>query len=84
VQLERPLWPILRSAADLLTSPEVHAVKECGSDRCSWLFVDRSRTHRRRWCDMKSCGNRAKARRHYQKTRAQAVRSGTRPPPAGD
>ncbi len=59
------LWPVARSAAELLTSQEADRVRECASDRCSWLFVDRSRTHRRRWCDMKVCGNRAKARRHY-------------------
>jgi predicted RNA-binding Zn ribbon-like protein len=68
--LDRVLWPVARSAADLLTSGERDQVRECASEACSWLFVDRSRTHRRRWCDMKTCGNRAKARRHYQKKRA--------------
>jgi predicted RNA-binding Zn ribbon-like protein len=67
--LERVLWPVVRSAADLLTSDEVTQVRECASDTCSWLFVDRSRTHRRRWCDMKTCGNRDKARRYYQRKR---------------
>ena len=66
---ERILWPVVRSAAELLTSSEAAEVKVCASDTCSWLFVDRSRTRRRRWCDMKSCGNRAKARRHYRRTR---------------
>jgi predicted RNA-binding Zn ribbon-like protein len=61
------LWPVARSAAELLTSTEVDLVRECASEVCSWLFVDRSRTHRRRWCDMKVCGNRAKARRHYER-----------------
>jgi len=65
--LDRMLWPVLYSTAELLTSLEVSLVRECASDRCSWLFVDRSRTHRRRWCDMKTCGNRAKARRHYRR-----------------
>jgi len=64
---DRVLGPVARSAADLLTSPEVPQLRECASGTCSWLFVDRSRTHRRRWCDMKVCGNRAKARRHYQR-----------------
>jgi predicted RNA-binding Zn ribbon-like protein len=67
--LDRPLWPIVRSAADLLTSDEVPHLRECDSETCSWLFVDRSRTRRRRWCDMSTCGNRAKARRHYQRRR---------------
>jgi len=65
----RLTWPVVRSAADLLTSDEAGSVRECGSPTCSWLFVDRSRTGRRRWCDMKTCGNRAKARRHYHKAR---------------
>jgi predicted RNA-binding Zn ribbon-like protein len=65
----RLLWPVLRSAADLLVSPERTAVRECASDRCSWLFVDRSRTHRRRWCSMTACGNRAKVRRFYERQR---------------
>jgi len=67
--LDGPLWPVARSAADLLTSQETTLVRECGSETCTWLFVDRSRTHRRRWCDMKTCGNRAKARRHYERSK---------------
>jgi len=66
-RLDRVLWPVVRSAADLITSPETSLLRECASGTCSWLFVDRSRTHRRRWCDMKTCGNRAKARRHYER-----------------
>jgi predicted RNA-binding Zn ribbon-like protein len=67
--LDRMLWSVARSAADLLTSSEADQVRECASETCSWLFVDRSRTHRRRWCDMKTCGNRNKARRYYQRKR---------------
>lgn len=73
--LDRMLWPVLQSAADLLTSDELHHVRECNSDRCTWLFVDRSRTHRRRWCDMKTCGNRAKARRHYHRTKRKQAKT---------
>ena len=69
--LLRMLWPVVRSAADLLTSEKQALVRECASERCSWLFVDRSRTLRRRWCDMRTCGNRSKARRHYQKQKAE-------------
>ena len=69
-EFDYPLWPIARSAADLLTSAECVRVHECASDVCSWLFVDRSPAGRRRWCDMKVCGNRAKARRYYEKRRA--------------
>jgi predicted RNA-binding Zn ribbon-like protein len=63
--LRRMLWPIVRSAAELLTSEELSLVKQCAG--CGWLFVDRSRNHSRRWCDMRYCGNRAKARRFYRR-----------------
>lgn len=68
-QLELPLWPIVLSAAELLTSPDGSRVRECASATCGWMFLDRSRAARRRWCDMRSCGNRAKARRHYRRQR---------------
>lgn len=66
--LERMLWPVAQSAAELLTSAARSAVRECAAGDCGWLFLDTS--HRRRWCSMQSCGNRMKARRHYtrQKT----------------
>jgi predicted RNA-binding Zn ribbon-like protein len=69
-KLDRMLWSITRSAADLLTSKEVKRVSKCSSKDCGWLFLDMSRNRTRRWCDMKDCGNRAKARRHYERTRA--------------
>ena len=64
---ERILWPIAQSAAELLTSEDLKAVRFCEADDCEWLFLDNSRNRSRRWCDMKSCGNRAKARRHYER-----------------
>ncbi len=68
-RFDRMLWPVTRSAADLLTSAELAAVRECEAETCAWLFMDRSRNRSRRWCDMKACGNRAKARRHYERKR---------------
>ena len=70
VALNRILWPIARSAAELLTGEELASVKMCAADNCNWLFLDTSKNHTRRWCDMKSCGNRAKVKRHYKKGRA--------------
>jgi predicted RNA-binding Zn ribbon-like protein len=61
------LWPIAQSAAALLTSGALRTVRECAAPNCGWLFLDTSRNHSRRWCDMKACGNRAKARRHYER-----------------
>jgi predicted RNA-binding Zn ribbon-like protein len=65
--VERILWPVVLSAAELATSPERERVRECASPTCAWLFLDRSRNASRRWCDMTVCGNRAKARRHRSK-----------------
>lgn len=67
--LDRVLWPVLVSAADLLTSNETARLRKCEGATCAWLFLDRSRNGSRRWCDMTICGNRAKARRHHLKTR---------------
>ena len=67
--LDRILWPIVMAAADLLTSSDVKLVRWCEAPECQWLFLDNSRNRSRRWCDMKVCGNRAKARRHYQRSR---------------
>jgi predicted RNA-binding Zn ribbon-like protein len=69
--LEQLLWPVAMSAAELLVSDDRERVKECATDNCNWLFVDMSRNRSRRWCDMKDCGNRAKARRHYARARGQ-------------
>jgi predicted RNA-binding Zn ribbon-like protein len=76
--LDQMLWPVVYSAAELLITEDRVEFRECASDRCSWLFLDQSRTRRRKWCDMSTCGNRAKARRHYerQKRRAAATAKG--------
>jgi predicted RNA-binding Zn ribbon-like protein len=67
--LKQVLFPVLTSAAELLASDRVGRVRECGSNDCTWLFVDESRNRSRRWCDMRACGNRMKARRHYQRAK---------------
>lgn len=68
--LAAPLRPIVRSAAELLVSGELDRVRECHGTSCTWLFLDQSRNRSRRWCSMETCGNRAKARRHYRRTRS--------------
>lgn len=68
--LERVLWPVVWSAAELLLSKQHHQVRECGGRDCSWLFLDTSRNHSRRWCKMDGCGNREKARTHYRRTKS--------------
>lgn len=70
--LESVLWPIVLSAADLLTDHDPERIKQCADDRgCGWLFYDITRNNSRQWCSMSSCGNRAKAKRHYEKVKIQ-------------
>ena len=53
-----------------LTSGTPERIRICDNDRCRWVFYDTSRTGRRRWCDMATCGTRAKAARHRAKSKA--------------
>jgi predicted RNA-binding Zn ribbon-like protein len=68
--LEGILWQSAQSAAELLTSDKLRTLRFCEAPDCQWLFLDNSRNRSRRWCDMTSCGNRQKARRHYRRLHA--------------
>jgi predicted RNA-binding Zn ribbon-like protein len=65
------LWPVARAAVELLTSEESIYVRLCAADTCRWLFLDTTKNHRRRWCEMKTCGNRSKAKRYYRRQKAE-------------
>lgn len=60
-----PVWILAESVSDLLLSPDIASVRTCAADTCRWLFLDTSKNHTRRWCNMKVCGNRMKARRFH-------------------
>jgi predicted RNA-binding Zn ribbon-like protein len=68
-QAEFPLWMLSQAASDLLVSIDAELIKDCGDPTCRWLFLDVSKNHTRRWCDMKTCGNRMKARRHHERVK---------------
>ena len=71
-KLDSVIWPVIKSAVDLMTSEGIKRVGECADEQgCGWLFWDSSRNRSRRWCDMRDCGNRAKVRRFYAKSRCQ-------------
>jgi predicted RNA-binding Zn ribbon-like protein len=76
VSLSNTVIPRLAlAAAELLTVQGLKRVRVCEATRtdgCGWLFVDETRNHSRRWCDMATCGNQHKARRHYARVRAKA------------
>lgn len=67
--LDGPLWIVAHVAAETLVSERLADVRACADEECRWLFLDRSRNHSRRWCDMSDCGNRAKARRFSARRR---------------
>lgn len=73
-ELDPILAGVAWSAAGILASPDLRLLRECANPECGWLFVDRSRRKNRRWCEMKECGNRAKARRYYRRHRAASDR----------
>ncbi len=61
------LAPIVWNAAHVLTDVDRGRIGHCPS--CDWLFVDTTRNHSRRWCDMADCGSRDKALRYYHRTK---------------
>jgi predicted RNA-binding Zn ribbon-like protein len=61
------LYPIILSAEELLTADATALIRLRQCPGCGWLFLDESRNHSRTWCDMRYCGNRAKAKRFHQR-----------------
>jgi predicted RNA-binding Zn ribbon-like protein len=62
-ELDRVVWEIAHATGRLILSPRVANVRSCGAGDCGWWFLDETKNHSRRWCDMKTCGNREKLRR---------------------
>jgi predicted RNA-binding Zn ribbon-like protein len=60
--------PLVESAADALMLGELSRVRRCADPRCPRVFHDSTKNGRRRWCDMATCGNRAKAARHRRRS----------------
>jgi predicted RNA-binding Zn ribbon-like protein len=65
--LDATLRPLVNSAVELLTSSRLARLRRCGNETCYWLFLDETRNCSRRWCEMASCGNVMKVRRHRAK-----------------
>ena len=68
-KLDRMLWSIAESGAELLTTGDLSRLRECSGEECGWLFEDTSRNRSRQWCDMQDCGNLAKVRRYRTRLR---------------
>jgi predicted RNA-binding Zn ribbon-like protein len=71
-QIAAPLWLLAQAASDLMVSERIALLRCCAKDTCGWLFLDTSKNHTRRWCDMKVCGNRMKARRFQARQAAES------------
>jgi predicted RNA-binding Zn ribbon-like protein len=68
-RLDQARAAIASSLAHFLADDDPSRLRVCANDGCRYLFVDRSRTGRRRWCDMRTCGNQAKVARHRARQR---------------
>ena len=55
---------VIAPLVEALAGGDTDRFRICANDECRWVFEDTSRAGRRRWCDMASCGNRAKVRRY--------------------
>jgi predicted RNA-binding Zn ribbon-like protein len=77
-ELDRPLWPLARSAVELLVGGPLDRVKSCPAP-CGWLFLDVTRNGSRHWCSMSECGNQAKSRRLSARRRAARAAAPRRP-----
>jgi predicted RNA-binding Zn ribbon-like protein len=69
--LERPFWPVVHAAVELLTAGPLDRVKACAL--CQYLFIDRSKNRSRRWCSMAACGTTEKMRRYTQRRAAKRL-----------
>ncbi|HEY8052696.1 MAG TPA: CGNR zinc finger domain-containing protein [Steroidobacteraceae bacterium] len=65
-----PVWMLSRAASQLMLSEAMLFIRACGAESCRWLFLDTSKNHTRRWCNMQVCGNRMKARRFQARREA--------------
>jgi len=73
-RLDQLLWPVARSAVELLTAGDLRRIKVCENPfGCGWLFYDGSKNGSRRWCSMEGCGSQVKMRRQYARRRASAA-----------
>ncbi|MGC4940476.1 CGNR zinc finger domain-containing protein [Kribbella sp. DT2] len=68
-QADDAVTELTLAAWRLLEDEDLSRLRQCQDNDCGWLFLDRSKNGSRRWCSSGDCGNRARAKRHYQRTR---------------
>ncbi len=70
---EAPLWPVILAAAELFVSDDLRKVHTCTNEACGWIFLDQSRNQSRKWCSSEACGNRARVRKFYQRSKSRSA-----------
>lgn len=70
---DRVLWPVVQSSTELLTSELLNRIRECEGPGCGWIILDHTKNRSKRWCEMKTCGNRAKVKRFYERHKQELV-----------
>ena len=68
----RPTYPIAEAAADLFCQADPGRVRRCAHPACVLYFLDGTKNGTRRWCDMRTCGNRTNAAAYYRRRRAES------------
>jgi predicted RNA-binding Zn ribbon-like protein len=66
---------LVLAAGRLVEREDLGRLRECQDSGCGWLFLDRSKNGSRRWCSSGDCGNRARAKRHYERLHGGTGRS---------
>jgi len=65
--IDQPLWAVVRSAGEMLTSEHIVRVGQCHGDACAYLFLDSTKNRSRQWCDTRVCGNRSRVSRYRER-----------------
>jgi predicted RNA-binding Zn ribbon-like protein len=72
---ENLLRPVAEAAADFLSYGNFDLLKKCGNSQCVLYFYDTTKNHRRRWCSMTACGNKAKVSAFYRRQKSKVVKT---------
>lgn len=65
-----PVYPVMKSAYDILTQEDRTRIKEC--ETCGWIFLDQTKNNKKRWCSPLTCGTMDKSKRYYHRKKDNA------------
>lgn len=61
---------VIQSFLNTCKSYGLERVRQCAHEECILYFLDLSKSGKRKWCSMETCGNRKKAAKHYHKVKS--------------